>query len=173
MPAALLAASSWAATTDPHWVVGIEGDWSWADLNATGSGPNLFASGAPTGSGGVSWSSNTRWFYSVRGRAGYLVRPNTLLYVTGGAAWARTDYASLDQFIGGCPNCTAVAFSSTKPGFVVGGGAEYALTAHWLLRGEYLFYRFQGDRFVAPDNTAFTWSDLDVHELRAAVSYKF
>jgi outer membrane immunogenic protein len=160
---------------DPHWVVGVEGDWSSARLNATGAAPNLFANGGPVGSGGVTWSSNTQWLASLRARAGYLVMPNTLLFVTGGAAWTRTDYAALDQFRGGCPNCNGASFSSTRTGFAVGGGAEYALTTHWLLRGEYLYYRFRGESMVSPTsaNVVFNWSDLQVHEARAAISYRF
>jgi opacity protein-like surface antigen len=41
------AGCNWQFT--PSWVLGIEGDWSFTDLNGTGSSPNLLRSGVPAG----------------------------------------------------------------------------------------------------------------------------
>jgi outer membrane immunogenic protein len=74
---------------------------------------------------------------------------------------------------------TAVAFSNTKSGYTVGGGLEWKLARNWLVRGEYLFYHFVGANAVgtspvAPLNPSlYTWSDLNVHEGRAGISYQF
>jgi outer membrane immunogenic protein len=164
---------------DPRWVVGVEGDWSATHLSASATAPNLLASGAPGGPGGLAFTNDTKWLASLRARAGFLVMPNTLLFLTGGAAWAKTDYTGIDIF-NVCPNCGLVSFSNTRMGYAVGGGAEYALTAHWLLRGEYLYYHINGASSTAffqssPATPAalFNWNALQVHELRAAVSYKF
>ena len=116
----------------PQFVLGIEGDWSWTKLNGTGSAPNNFFDGTPVGSGGITMSSDTKWLASLRARAGWVVLPQWMLYVTGGAAWARTDYAALDAYSGGCPNCGAVSFSHTATGWTVGGGTEWMLTPNWI-----------------------------------------
>jgi outer membrane immunogenic protein len=163
------------------WVAGIEGDWSGTKIDNTQSGPNLFFSGTPAGSGGVSFNRDTKWLASVRGRLGVAVVPNVLLYATGGGAWTRTDYSGLDVFTGGCPNCGATSFSSTKSGWVVGGGGEWApWSNNWLFRVEYLYYRFKGDSGNAffqsvPSVLAatFNFHDLSINELRVGLSYKF
>jgi outer membrane immunogenic protein len=92
----------------PQWVVGVEGDWSWAKLGGSASAPNLFPRGAPVGSGGVSWSRTVKRMASLRGRLGWTATSTMLLYATGGAALSGTDYAGIDEFSGGCPNCSAI-----------------------------------------------------------------
>jgi opacity protein-like surface antigen len=116
----------------------------------------------------------------LRGRVGVNPTPTTLLYVTGGAAWSRTDYSAQDVFVGGCPNCGAPSFSQTKSGYVIGGGGEWApWSNNWLLRAEYLYYRFSGAAasadFVGLTTPCctFAWGDLSINEVRAGVAYKF
>src|SRR5580700_4776027 len=53
----------------PQWLIGIEGDATWADLTV------------PAGSGDVNWLG------SLRGRIGWSPTAITMLYFTGGAAW--------------------------------------------------------------------------------------
>jgi len=73
------------------------------------------------------------WLASVRGRAGVAFNGNrTLLYATGGAAWADVDYTS--PFGSG--------FSNTHFGWVAGGGVEHMLTQNLSARVEYLHYSF-------------------------------
>ena len=164
----------------PQWVVGIEGDWSWDSLSGSAAFPNLFASGGPVGSGGIAWTSDPRWLASVRGRLGWTWTPTALLYITGGAAWAGTNYTGVNAFSGGCPNCSAISFSQTKPGWVLGGGVEWAPWANsWLVRAEYLHYQFSGTTVVPTSLSpgtipgSLTWGDMSVDEVRAGIAYKF
>jgi outer membrane immunogenic protein len=163
-------------------VVGIEGDWSGTHLADTQVGPNLFANGLPTGSGAVTFSRTVDWLASIRGRLGYTVTPNTLLYVTGGGAWAKTDFFGQDVFTGGCPNCVSTAFSSTATGWVIGGGVEWApWSNNWLVRAEYLHYELQGATSpVASFSPTFTFPGAQffynrdrIDEARVGLSYKF
>jgi outer membrane immunogenic protein len=62
----------------------------------------------------------------------------TLLYATGGAAWADVDYAS----------ALGTGFSHTHTGWVAGGGIEHMLTQNLTARIEYLYYGF--DSVTAP-----------------------
>jgi len=168
---------------DLRFVVGVEGDWSWTGLNGSGSAPNILAPAGPVlATGGVNMSSDTKWISSLRARLGWVVMPQTMIYATGGAAWAKTDYAGFDAATTG-NGFTTVSFSNTKSGWVVGGGAEYMLTPNWFVRAEYLYYQFSGASAIgstvpgsggpAGPFAAFNWSDLKVNEVRAGISYKF
>jgi outer membrane immunogenic protein len=157
----------------PRWVIGAEGDFSWTKLSGTASAPNLFADGTPVGSGGVSWGSSTDWVASVRGRLGYAVMPNALVYGTGGAAWTRTNYAGLDAFVDGCPNCLATSFRDTRTGWVAGAGVDWApWSNNWIFRVEYLHYQFSGVSSTT-ETTTFNFGDLKIDTVRAGLSYKF
>jgi outer membrane immunogenic protein len=106
---------NWQLT--PQWLIGVEGDASWADLTV------------PAGSGDVYWRG------SLRGRIGWSPTATTLLYVTGGAAWSTVSIPGVDT----------LPATQTKTGWVVGGGFEWAPWANnWLVRGEYLNYGFTG-----------------------------
>ncbi len=161
-------------------MIGIEGDFDWTSLGADASFPNLFANGSPVGSGIVTFNRDLNWLASVRGRVGWIAAPNWLLYATGGVAFANVKYSGLNAYLGGCPNCGFASLSDTKTGFTVGGGVEYAWTANWILRAEYLYYQFDGDAFTAPFQSApsvtavqFNFGTLDVNTFRVGVSYKF
>jgi outer membrane immunogenic protein len=101
----------------PQWLIGIEGDASWADLTV------------PAGSG------DANWLASLRGRIGFSPTPTTMLYFTGGAAWSTVSVPGVDT----------LPATQTKTGWVVGGGFEWAPWANnWLVRAEYLNYGFTG-----------------------------
>jgi outer membrane immunogenic protein len=101
----------------PQWLIGIEGDASWADLTV------------PAGSGDVNWLG------SLRGRIGWSPTATTMLYITGGAAWSTLNLPGVDT----------LPANQTKTGWVAGGGFEWAPWANnWLVRGEYLNYNFTG-----------------------------
>lgn len=161
----------------PSWVAGIEVDFSWTDNSATGTAPNLFLNGAPA-FGGHSWTRDVNWLASARGRIGYLVAPAVLVYFTGGVAWADIDYRA--RFTEDAGTSWTTTFGKIKTGYVLGGGAEWLLAGNWMLRGEYLYYRFGGASIVSLNNPIFTtipvtfrWDDTEVHVARAALSYKF
>jgi len=68
-----------------NWVVGIEGDWGWADNEETHNGIPGTHLAAFTANDFA--SIRDRWDASIRGRLGFLWTPQALLYVTGGATW--------------------------------------------------------------------------------------
>jgi outer membrane immunogenic protein len=166
--------------SSPSIVLGIEGDWSATDLNGTGSFPNLSRAGVPAPNGGITYSDDTKWLASVRGRAGFLVMPNVLLYGTGGVAFAHTQFGGADVLNGGCPNCGTTSFSDTQTGWAAGAGAEWApWNDHWRLRVEYLHYGFGGESSTPPRPgfpaapPTFTWHDLNIDEVRTGVAFQF
>lgn len=163
-------------------LVGIEGDFSWADLKDSAKDLNRLPDGTVLALGGISWDHSVDWLASIRGRVGLAVTDRMLAYVTGGVAWMKIDYNALDRHaaLGGqCPNCTQVSESRTESGGVVGGGLEWSLNPHWALRGEYLHYVFEGKeardiRDAFPDEfTDFSFHGINVDVVRAGVTYRF
>jgi outer membrane immunogenic protein len=112
------------------WVIGIEGDGS--AVNKSGQG---FELARPT------WISETqeRWFVTARGRLGMTWWDKTMLYVTGGGAWAKIDAS---EWLTTNPILTGHQESNTRSGWTVGGGAEYALGYGWSVKGEFLYADF-------------------------------
>jgi outer membrane immunogenic protein len=84
---------------------------------------------------------------TLRLRAGTILPGNTLAFVTGGAAFGQTSFASSVTFfdIDG-PFCGPSGFcdddrrSAWKLGWVVGGGLERAFSEHWTAKAEILYY---------------------------------
>jgi outer membrane immunogenic protein len=149
----------------PRWVLGFE-----ADIQGSGErGSNTFAdplSGTicfafpcetfqPFNAAAVtSYESRIGWFGTVRGRLGFLITDQVLLYGTGGLAYGRVELSgntnvngllSLPQavVIPFTPGASAFSESRTNVGFAVGGGFEgkcsYWLPAGWTWKAEYLY----------------------------------
>lgn len=148
--------------------------------------------------------STIDWLATVRGRLGYAFNDRFMLYATGGVAFMRqneerTQYLSA-RSIPGC--CSAIDSSSaiftetasrTRTGYVLGGGAEFALNNSWSLTGEYLLARFDETAFSFPQakagvmianssgypvtsdvtNGRKVLSKVDIPMLRVGVNYRF
>ncbi len=91
-------------------------------------------------------SKSIEWFGTVRGRVGYLVAPQWLLYATGGFAYGqtKTSFSTTDLTVGCVPGpggtlCGAGASSNLRTGWTAGGGVEAQLTPNWSIKGEYLY----------------------------------
>ena len=104
---------------NPNWVVGVEAD--------------------------MQYSQQPAWWGTVRGRAGYLVMPDLLVYGTGGLAYQ----------VSSPPLNT----HRNTVGWTAGGGIEKMLDRNWSIKAEYLY--------VAPG------SGQDANVVRAGINYKF
>lgn len=149
----------------PQWVAGVEEDWAWANQSKTVNGA-FYPGGALgfiPGTPNASFSIQTTWDASIRGRVGYLVTPEILIYSTGGAAWMHVQASST------CPTgvgqaCSpgaavpaVITDSTTRLGWTIGGGIEAHLWGNWLVRGEYRY----------TDYGTWTNNDLRTFELAA------
>ncbi len=154
-----------------QWVVGIEGDWGFASASRTLSGMEYPGGSAflETGNGTASFSVKTGWDASIRARAGVLITPTILAYVTGGPAWLRLEQTSNCpttpfSFCGGgvipippgpglissINGPASITDSTTRVGWTIGGGFEAMLWGNWIARAEYRYADFG------------TWSPTDV-----------
>jgi outer membrane immunogenic protein len=186
----------------PRWVAGVEGDISWTTLSASASGP-LFSDFlgdsvtiGPISGSNLSFHTDVQWLASARGRLGWLIAPNLLIYGTGGAAWGHfktTANASCNVANSGCFFNTFLVgapFSnaSTETGWVAGGGLEWQIFSHLRARLEYLYYRFNdaingtapfissgGAACVGPGPclAAYGASSVNIQTVRGGVSYAF
>src|SRR5262249_47446569 len=160
------------------WVFGAEGDGS--ATNKEGQAFELplvpFA-----GAGRAGWISQTqeRWLVTARARLGltnfWWFGPNTMVYVTGGGAWAKIDTS---EFLSGVVINKSLQESNTRGGWTVGGGLEYSLGYGWSAKSEVLYVKV--DNFTTfttgPFNTAIVSPrevKLEDYIWRAGLNYKF
>jgi len=112
-----------------NWVLGVEGDWSWANMK--GNSGNVVGFNC-----GTSCDTKYKSFETARARVGYAF-DRLLPYVTAGAGWTQVD-ASIG-------NPVVASGSTTKTSFVVGGGLEYAFWQNLSGKVEYLYFTKLGD----------------------------
>lgn len=134
----------------PVWVIGLEGDFGWANNKDT-LGSRIPGLGILNG--GSFTEVKGSWDASLRARAGYLINPTLLAYVTGGAAWQHVEVTAT------CPADTTVcnpalgaqsfSNSSNRLGWTVGGGLEAMFMQHWLARIEYRYSDLGSFSFTA------------------------
>jgi outer membrane immunogenic protein len=101
-------------------VFGVEGDGGWAGLTGT---TNCLAAV-------YTCTASDNWLSSVRGRLGWTVMPNVLLYATAGAA-----FGDVREAINSNGNA-----SGDVAGWSAGAGFEWMLVPNWSLKAEYLHY---------------------------------
>ena len=131
-----------------NWVFGFETDAQWTGQRGTASrlcGVLATAAGAclPGVALGTSAAveQHLDWFGTFRGRAGVLVTPSTLLYVTGGAAYGslNTDITVTSITPLGLPVSVTRSGDSSKFGWTIGGGVESMFGNNWSGKLEYLY----------------------------------
>ena len=93
--------SGWNVQVAPAFVVGVEGDFAYANEAAVFHGspyPVNLLFGSPSLPFGASpndeFKVRTTWDGSARLRGGWLANPSTLLYLTAGLAWAHLEVTS-------------------------------------------------------------------------------
>jgi outer membrane immunogenic protein len=148
---------------NPKWIIGLEGDFGFADRQTSHNGNYLPGAAVFGASGGLndSYSVRTKWDASIRARLGYVVNPSFVAYLTGGAAWmsveetSRCDTAVQPLFtapgfiaaeVGSCApglrTPVVITQSTVKPGYTIGGGGEIKLWSNWIARAEYRYSDF-------------------------------
>lgn len=155
-------------------VVGAIIDHTWMDLN-------VGLSAERPADGVYDFSADVTGLGTARLRAGYLVTPQDLIYVTGGVAWGIVDVASFQvhpEELGGVVGSDSD--EDFQIGWTVGAGYETkALVKDWRFKIEYLYAdlgeiesSFQFDTGPVT-HTQTTEADLTIHTVRVGVAYEF
>jgi len=158
------------------WLLGFEADIQGAGIRSSQSVtlPYIVAPSTIT----IASSSRVDWFGTVRARAGWAF-DRTLLYVTGGLAYGNHRYSVNMTDTPGF--LAAINSNTTRVGFAVGGGAEWALGQNWTVKAEYQYinlgrYTLGAVETFAGLPTAFaisTEARPDFHTVRLGINYLF
>jgi outer membrane immunogenic protein len=157
------------------WVVGLEGDWSWKNaetslnqssttaINVAPSSATFFSPINSVRTDSFSGSVKQKSDSSIRARVGWLVTPWSLLYVTGGVAFAEISgsfaysgslftCASPSSSVASCTGSsspvptatatTAATWNDTRVGSTVGAGWETEVWTGVKARAEYRYTDF-------------------------------
>ena len=155
----------------PQWIIGFEGDFSAIDKK--GEAHDL----APLFNVNFEQETKERWFATARGRVGFNTTPDSLVYATGGGAFAKFD---VDEF-----NTLNPAFqatdSATLSGWVAGGGVEWRFFGwqNMSVKFEYLFADFRTHTFfnppITPGNCGCVRADVRTTDqiLRGGFTWRF
>jgi outer membrane immunogenic protein len=136
----------------------------------------------------VAGEAGYRWLGTLRARFGYLYTPATLLYITGGLAFADIQHSFTQTAVGPGPVGSFTFVSQDngwKAGWVVGAGFEQKIDSRWSLKAEYQYVHFDSD---ASGTTliqfnpgkggnagvfAVSSNDLSAHTARLGLNYAF
>jgi outer membrane immunogenic protein len=154
---------------------GLEGDADY--LSAT---PRVASSGTlSTGDNfTVVQAAKANGLMTVRPRLG-IVSDRTFIYLTGGAAFTKVTYTQTyaDTLAMATGNATA---SRSLTGWTAGAGWEWAWTAHWSVKVEYLFAQFPKTSALGGildtaggANALHGSTDLALQVARLGLNYKF
>ena len=112
------------------------------------------------------FKSELDWLATLRARAG-VAFSRALLYATGGLAVGESEYSLSvsipDTGNPGFPSYTPAAWttSETAVGWVIGAGAEFAVTRQLSVKLEYLHYDLEDENIKAADPATFPGEYLD------------
>lgn len=151
-----------------HVIPGFNGHIQWSGIKASNSVPDSFAPGV------YSASANLQWFGTLRGRLGLAVLDRGLIYGTGGLIYGHESVsANLTFPLISYPQ----SGSSTRAGWTLGGGFEYAFTQNLSGKLEGLYYDMgsQTIAYTAPvggftESTKFSYKGAIV---RVGLNWKF
>ena len=170
-------------------VLGIETDYDSFNLGGTRTAKRHLPGGRALPPGAlppgtaytITQSFDTNWLWTLRGRVGWLVRPDLLVYATGG--WALTNLEVSFTYSDNNGATSSGSASANKNGWTIGGGLEWALNNHWSVRAEYLYFDFGKVTATGnvpstalkggAQNALSTTGDLTANIARLGVNYRF
>ena len=153
-----------------RFVGGVEADWQWSSQEED------LEFGDFEGNNGVLYSgranSDQDWFGTLRLRGG-VAFDRVFLYGTGGLAFGNREYTLEVQETGdGGDGADIDADESVDFGYVLGAGAEFALTNNVTAKAEYQFIDLEDEDF-AEEGDFGTDPSVSFHTVRVGVNYKF
>jgi outer membrane immunogenic protein len=127
---------------------------------------------------------STDWLATIRGRLGVTVKPELLLYATGGVAFTDFKFSSSygDNAVGfGFPGGTGFGSKSgVRTGWALGGGGEWLLDGGWSIKAEYLYVDFGSETVAVPTSNTPAFAqviqvdaDLNAQLARVGLNYRY
>jgi len=115
----------------------------------------------------------------IRAKFGYTPTDQTLVYMIGGPAFALLRYTS--AFTDIWAENEGVSLTTWRPGWTLGAGGEYAISAHWSVKAEYAYAQFlpatgQGSTVLTDGTTAYAAHSTGIvkeNSLRVGINYHF
>jgi outer membrane immunogenic protein len=168
-----------------RFVIGIQGDYTWSNLEAGGGlgavvcyeadpAADSCDTGTPDDEINLDYTLVTRSSWSVLGRVGYVANPGALTYVLGG--FTRTSLEGELILSSGLSGSTPIAsYDYERDGVTFGGGIEAPITGAMTLKMEYR--RTEWDNDDSTELSDFsginTWDDAVVQSMRGVLSWRF
>jgi outer membrane immunogenic protein len=157
----------------PNFVVGLDSDFSWTGISESVAFAHAAAGGRAAYTGTV--TQDIDWISTTRVRLGW-AHDRWMVFAAGGLASGKIKSSYADLEAGG--RTFTGSDSTTKYGWTIGGGVEYALSQNWFLRGEYLYVDLGNSNYQSLSNTPasgtwFTEVDTKAHIARGALTYRF
>jgi outer membrane immunogenic protein len=163
-----------------QWLIGLEADLQGSGIRGSAGqalSPALFDATS------TSVTKSIDWFGTVRGRVGFLVTPQWLLYGTGGLAYGQTrsSFNTTDLTVGCIPLgslCATGASSGVRTGWTAGAGAEAMLVPNWSVKLEYLYVdlgrrTMNAPAFTVPAIVFSTSTSFREQIVRVGLNYHF
>ena len=112
---------------------------------------------------------------TVRGRFG-LTADRLLVYVAGGWAWGQEKFTRTQ--LNGAANAatagTVEANTTSRDGWTIGGGFEYAIATNWVARLDYLYARLHPASFTFPVSQARIGAPFEpLSQVTVGIAFKF
>jgi outer membrane immunogenic protein len=119
-------------------VYGVETDIQWSGIKGFGSVNSSCCVPALAPEGTNTASANLQWFGTLRGRFGFAAFDRGLVYATGGLIYGQESVSDLLAF----PAAVTYPASatSTRAGWTLGGGLQFAFTQNLAAKIEGLYY---------------------------------
>lgn len=133
-------------------LAGIEADLAWANADRKSQLLSIDRPGGELTVTTAEFSNKLEHYGTARARLGFLATPSLLVYATGGLAYADVKHAGFGTLIDA--DDTGIARgskSSTKWGYALGAGLEYALTGNLSVKGEYLYVGLSDTKYTLND----------------------
>lgn len=158
-----------------QFVIGIDGDYTWADL--TGSTSDV----SPTTGDVDHHSSRIDWISTVTGRLGWVFNSNWLLYGKGGWAWAGWSGTTSTFNATQTTLLNTLTSSTTRDGWTAGVGLEWGFAPGWSAKVEYDYVGFDQITFAPTEVNAKTGAvgfpirnaTSDLNMVKGGVDYHF
>ena len=143
-----------------HWVFGVEGTYSWADLDQTRTSALI---------PGKTAAVDIRHIGTITGKLGWAA-DRWMIYGKGGVAFGRVHTLDINPAI-------ATTFDSRvwETGYTLGLGVDYMLLPNWVVGAEFDYYSFSFNRTFTPVGVpgSITQSSADVFAVMLRANYLF